>query len=605
MLQYTPYALLFLALTFVLIWIAYSIWVRRPGAGISPFVIMAIGLSIWTFGNFGRLTVTVFSAKVLFTHITYVGITIVPPAWLLFCLAYTGKGKWMTRRNILLLFIQPIMVQIAIFTNPIHLSFWKEFYLEEVDGLIVTISNSGNLFWAHAAYSYLLLALGCVVLIRTMFRSPQLYRGQMTLLLVGAFTPWIANIVFLSGLSPLPSFVDLTPLAFVITMITLGWSMYRFRLLDLIPIARDVIVDNMDDAILVLDSSMRVVDANLSALKLLNQALKQVLGQHLLQVLPSQGELLKELKITGHLEAEIQLPIDEKQRFFKLHISSIYNQQEEINGHIVVLHDITSLKEANQALELANQKTQEMTRLKSEFLATMSHELRTPLNAIIGYTELQLAGMAGELSETQRQYQERVFSNANHLLALINDILDLSKVEAGRMEFIREPFNLREWVAGIVQQNSILAEEKGIQFTYEIDEQMPTVLIGDAGRLRQIVINLLSNAIKFTHEGSVKLDIKRHSTSIWTIAVTDTGIGIPPHKQETIFEEFHQADNSSTRQYSGTGLGLAIVRKLALTMGGNVRLSSTLGAGSQFSVMLPLERERESEALPNMALQKG
>jgi len=556
---------------------------------------MAIGLTIWTFGNSAQLSLTTLSAKTFFLHITYVGITIVPPAWMLFCLAYTGRGKWITRRKLLLFLIEPIFVQIAILTNPVHMSFWQEFRLEAVNGIIVTTSLAGNLFWLHAMYSYIFLLVGCAVLIRTMWRSPQLYRGQMTLLLVGAFAPWIANIVFLAGWSPLPRFVDLTPLAFVITVITIGWSMYRFRLLDLVPIARDVIVDNMDDAILVLDSSLRIVDANHSAVKLLRIPLTQMLGQPVPQVLSNQNELLDQLTKTGVVETEIELPVDETMHFFKLRVSTIYNQQKETSGHIVVVQDITSLKEANRALKLANEKTQEMTRLKSEFLATMSHELRTPLNAIIGYTELQLAGMVGELSEVQQQYQERVFSNANHLLELINDILDLSKVEAGRMEFIREPFDLRNWVKEIVQQNSVLAEEKKLQFTADIDENMPNTIVGDAGRLRQIVINLLSNAIKFTHDGSVNLSIKRHSESIWTIIVEDTGIGIPPHKQETVFDEFHQVDNSSTRQYSGTGLGLAIVRKLALTMGGNVRLSSTLGKGSQFSIILPLEIDETSD----------
>ena len=589
MLQYTPYVLLSVVSMVVSIWLAFTIWSKRPGEGILPFVLMAVGLTIWTFGNSAQLSFTTLSAKVIFLQITYLGITIVPPAWMLFCLAYTGRGNWITRRKMLLLLIEPILVQIAIFTNPSHMSFWQEFSLEQVGGIFVTNSLAGNLFWVHATYSYIALLVGCVVLIRTMMRSPQLYRGQMTLLLVGAFAPWIANIIYLAGWSPLPDFVDLTPLAFVITVVTFGWSMYRFRLLDLVPIARDVIVDNMDDAILVLDSTLRIVDANHSAVKLLQKPLNQMIGQPVPQVLSNQEELLEQLTKTGILETEIELPIAENIHFFKLRVSSIYNQHKVTNGHIVVVQDITTLKKANQALTLANEKTLEMTRLKSEFLATMSHELRTPLNAIIGYTELQLAGMVGELTDVQHQYQERVFSNANHLLELINDILDLSKVEAGRMELISEAFNLRNWVNEIVQQNSVLAEEKHLEFIVNIDDKMPQSIIGDAGRLRQIVINLLSNAIKFTPKGSVKLNVKRHSESIWAIEVEDTGIGIPPHKQETVFDEFHQVDNSSTRQYSGTGLGLAIVRKLALAMGGNVRLNSVLGEGSQFSIILPLK----------------
>jgi signal transduction histidine kinase len=254
----------------------------------------------------------------------------------------------------------------------------------------------------------------------------------------------------------------------------------------------------------------------------------------------------------------------------------------------VVLHDVTSLKEANQELEIARKKAEETTNLKSLFLATMSHELRTPLNAIIGYTELQLSGMVGDLSDDQYEYGERVLANSRHLLKLINDVLDLSKIEAGRMDLIEDPFVVEDWLNAIQTQNAVLAQEKGLEFVTEVDPRLPVVLVGDAGRLQQIAVNLLSNAFKFTAKGTVHFKVRQESKNTWSIIVIDTGIGIAPHKQETIFTEFHQVDNSSTRAHGGTGLGLAIVRKLALTMGGNVRVTSTLGEGSTFTVTLPL-----------------
>ena len=185
-----------------------------------------------------------------------------------------------------------------------------------------------------------------------------------------------------------------------------------------------------------------------------------------------------------------------------------------------------------------------------------------------------------------------------HLLGLINDILDLSKIEAGRMELLKEEFLVQDWVNAIVNQNSVLATEKDVAFKAEIDPALPKILVGDEVRLKQIAINLISNAIKFTHEGSVTFEVKCSEDNYWQIVVADTGIGIPPHKQETIFNEFQQADNSSTREYGGTGLGLAIVRKLVLTMGGNIRLSSELGEGSTFVVTLPIiEAETETVAI--------
>jgi PAS domain S-box-containing protein len=243
---------------------------------------------------------------------------------------------------------------------------------------------------------------------------------------------------------------------------------------------------------------------------------------------------------------------------------------------------------ANRDLGKARSVAEEATRLKSQFLATMSHELRTPLNAIIGYTEIQLAGMSGELNEEQRDYQVRVLANAEHLLDLINDVLDLSKIEAGRIEIINKPFEVRSWVQDVVDQTRMLAVDRGLEYTVSFDDRMPERIVGDGARLRQIAVNLLSNAIKFTKEGSVRMLVRKHGPDAWMLIVEDTGIGIPSHLQETIFEEFRQLDSSFQRRAGGTGLGLAIVRKLALMMGGTLRLKSQVNEGSTFTVILPL-----------------
>jgi signal transduction histidine kinase len=235
-------------------------------------------------------------------------------------------------------------------------------------------------------------------------------------------------------------------------------------------------------------------------------------------------------------------------------------------------------------------------------MATMSHELRTPLNAIIGYTEIQLAGITGPLNPKQQAHQERVLANAEHLLNLINEILDLAKVEAGRLKLLQEPFPVKTWLGDVVQQVQGLADDKKLRLESIVDPHLPDMLIGDVGRLKQIVINLLSNAIKFTDVGLVEIKLARKDAETWTIKVTDTGVGIPAHALEYIFDEFQQVDGSSRRGYGGTGLGLAIVRKLAILMGGNIRVKSQVGFGSAFTVILPLltenmvEAERQEEA---------
>lgn len=241
----------------------------------------------------------------------------------------------------------------------------------------------------------------------------------------------------------------------------------------------------------------------------------------------------------------------------------------------------------DEALSL-QRLAQENSRLKSEFLSTMSHELRTPLNAIEGFTSIMLSGMGIELSPRAEDMVKRVSSNSKRLLHLINDFLDLSRIEADRLEMIKEPISLERLTQKWQNQVGILAEEKKIDFVVTVSPDLPSMILSDEDVLSKIGINLLSNAFKFTHEGQVSLDLQR-SNGDWTISVRDTGIGIPIHAREYIFDEFRQVDGSSKRLYGGTGLGLSLVQKLVRAMDGNVSLQSEVDTGSTFTVTLPLE----------------
>ncbi len=257
----------------------------------------------------------------------------------------------------------------------------------------------------------------------------------------------------------------------------------------------------------------------------------------------------------------------------------------------IVRQRTAQLVKRNEELTIARQQAEEATQLKSQFLATVSHELRTPLNSIMGFSQLLLMGAAGDLNEKQAERLQRILRSGEELLSLINDLLDLSKIEAGRVQVIKKPFGLRMWEQEIAREFEAAAQKKNLAFESVVDPNLPEVVVGDMRRLRQIAANLLSNAIKFTEHGKISLKLEKPEKDIWTIVVSDTGIGIPSHAQEFIFDEFRQVDSSPQREYSGTGLGLAIVRKLTVLMGGTVRVQSKVGEGSTFTVQLPLITE--------------
>ncbi|MEO8606432.1 MAG: ATP-binding protein [Chloroflexota bacterium] len=263
----------------------------------------------------------------------------------------------------------------------------------------------------------------------------------------------------------------------------------------------------------------------------------------------------------------------------------------------------TDLIKQAEDLRIATARAKEAARVKGEFLANVSHELRTPLNAIIGFSDMLMAGMSGPLNDKQVHKLERLKENGKRLLALINDLLDLTRIEAGRLEMVESPFSPRDMAERMTAQMESLAVESKLQFVTTISPDVPDMLSGDEKRIEQVVINLLSNAFKFTKEGSVTLNINTDSVEhTWNIEVTDTGIGIPPHAINVIFEEFRQVDGSYSRAYKGSGLGLSITRNLVRMMGGKIAVKSVLDRGSTFTVTLPLNLQTTVQSMALEAL---
>ncbi len=250
-----------------------------------------------------------------------------------------------------------------------------------------------------------------------------------------------------------------------------------------------------------------------------------------------------------------------------------------------------SLQEARDEALAAQRIANENSRLKSEFLSTMSHELRTPMNAIEGFTGIMLKRMAGvDYNEKTERYLQKVQSNSRRLLGLINDFLDLSRIESGRLELAHLPFSPTEMAQKWRENLLVLADNKGLELDVTVDANLPETMYGDEESISKIAINLIGNAIKFTEKGKVKVQVEKQDNKM-ALIVQDTGIGIPPHAREFIFDEFRQVDQSSKRLHGGTGLGLAIVQKLARKMDGTVTLQSEVGVGSTFTVILPIQAQ--------------
>jgi PAS domain S-box-containing protein len=299
------------------------------------------------------------------------------------------------------------------------------------------------------------------------------------------------------------------------------------------------------------------------------------------------GKMLSE---TGELTAVVTILHD---RTEAQENARLYDQVKRASGELQAkVQDATAeLAEQNELLRRQAIELEQASALKSQFLANMSHEFRTPLNAILGYTSMLVQGVAGSLSAHQKKGMNRVDSNARHLLALINDILDITRIEAGRMPLHLSDFDLKDLLAEVMSELEPIIARSKITVSVQLSNRLPEMR-SDRKKVKQILVNLLSNALKFTPRGTISIRADMRARRV-EVAVADTGIGISPADQEKVFEDFRQLDSSPARAHGGTGLGLSICRRLASMLGGRITLQSAPGQGSTFTLHLPCRLRRK------------
>jgi PAS domain S-box-containing protein len=359
------------------------------------------------------------------------------------------------------------------------------------------------------------------------------------------------------------------------------------------------IVDTAADAIVSLDAEGRIVSANRAAERLFQRTPSDLVGRRLAELV--EGSWRADLK-----GQEVKIPLAQRRIDAEIAVGRVQDAAMEL--HVATLRDVTLRKEAERTIADARDRAVEATRAKSDFLANMSHELRTPLNAIIGYSEM-LVEDAADTAPAMLRDLGKIGDAGRHLLQLINDILDLSKIEAGRMELSPEWIDVGLLARGVAETVGPLAEKHGNSVQVDVPDDAGRIW-ADVTRMRQVLLNLLSNAAKFTERGAIRLTARRETGmgAPWLVfEVSDTGIGIAPGKLERVFGEFEQGDASTTRKYGGTGLGLAITRRLCRMMGGDVTVRSVVGEGSTFTVRVPVRTSGgiERKPTPSMALYEG
>jgi PAS domain S-box-containing protein len=356
----------------------------------------------------------------------------------------------------------------------------------------------------------------------------------------------------------------------------------------------------VDYSIFMLDAGGRVASWNAGAQRITGWRAEEIIGRHFSCFYPREDiERRKpewELQLAaadGRFEEEgWRVRKDGSTYWASVAITAVRGDGGALLGYAKVVRDLTERNRVEAELIRARVSAEKASEAKSQFLANMSHELRTPLNSLLILARLLADNAGGNLTAKQVQFAQTIYDSGMDLLSLINDLLDLAKIESGAVTALNiAPARLDDLREDLERSFAQLAQDKGLEFRVSFDAALPAVIRTDMPRLKQVLKNLLANAFKFTRQGSVSLQVAPAEPGRIAFAVTDTGIGIPPDKQQIIFDAFQQADGTTARQYGGTGLGLSISRELTRLLGGEIRVASEPGKGSTFTLYLPVSDE--------------
>ncbi|HEY0945783.1 MAG TPA: ATP-binding protein [Opitutaceae bacterium] len=556
---------------------AFFVRSRLRTSTAAPFCLALLLNSGWALGYAIELSLPSLGDKLLVFQLRCSFLCFYAPAWLEMVHRMT-RGRPLLRGWMLPAVLLVPMVTLVLLWLPgpgqnplLRHSFW----VDTRSGLSVLRNGFGP--WGLIYYLYNYAVWGVIFLLLYPRKRQTAWERQGRLIFIAAaFIGWTADVLHLLNVTE-PAGFNYAPTVFPVTSTLIAFALLRHRLLNLAPVARAALIERLEDRILVFDDDDRLVDYNHAAAVTLALPKAGGFGRSATDLLSAWPQLAGLFSTPRNQRIEVTL----EAATFQASLFAVLDEGEaRAQARVLVLSDITRLKENETQLRVAKETAEAAGQAQSRFLATMSHEIRTPMNGVIGFTQLL---KATSLDSTQREYLDLIDQSTRSLLVIINDVLDYSKIAADQLEIEQIRCNLAAIVHQTYRLLQPLAAEKHLEFTTHIADGAPPEVVSDPVRLQQILTNLLGNAIKFTEAGRVGLEVRAPAPDAIEFKVADTGVGIAPEHQARIFAPFSQADASTTRRFGGTGLGLSITRRLCELMGGSLTVSSELGRGSVFT----------------------
>lgn len=547
---------------------------KRLGTTIYSFGYLMLAIAIWSVFYGIELSTTNEQLILLSNNAEYIGIALIPSFWIIFILKYTGKDKLLTQGSIVACFIIPVITIILEWTNRYHHLHYTAVSFGHVDGLYQLIATYGPWYKINTVFFYAMLLWGIYLLAREMKTADEVYKKQNRAILFATFIPWIANILYLSGLTPFHN-LDITPFAFIVTALAIGFALLKYRLFDIVPIAREKIMEAMQEGVLVLDARNRIVDANSQMKTILAPYCKKPIGMDFSNLHIGDEKLSEALDKHSNDKIELKLTNGNNDQYFAVTITSIFEKNKTYTGHFLLFRDTTERKQTENNLQALNQ-------LKDRLFSIISHDLRSPLNTLLSIVTLTNEGQITE--EELKAFLPEISKNLGYTTGLVNNLLQWSKSQLKGE--VMQPVNidLHKKTNGILELVQKSASDKKLVISNTIPAD--TTAYADSDMIQAVLRNLISNAIKFSNIGGEINISATNGGGQTTVCVSDNGVGIDATGLNKIFglESF---TTRGTINEQGTGLGLLLCKDFVEKNKGKIWVESSPGHGSKFYFSLP------------------